>query len=70
MKVEEGTMSYMRYCSSCGVEVRCREDRQSIADSHSTRLRLSCPACGRVLTDIYDEQLEIKPVANARISRG
>jgi hypothetical protein len=52
------------------VDVVCRDDVLEIPDSHSSRLRLSCPSCERVLADIYDAGLEIKPVANARISRG
>ena len=64
------TVSHTRHCNTCGMDVRCREDRQAIADSHSSRLRLSCPACGRVLADVYDDQLELKPVANAKISKG
>ena len=63
-------MTHKRYCASCGVDVVCRDDVLEIPDSHSSRLRLSCPSCERVLADIYDAGLELKPVANARISRG
>jgi len=54
----------------CGIEVRCREEVQAIPGSHVSRLRLICPGCDRVLADIYDAPLEIKPVSNAKISKG
>lgn len=63
-------MTQKRYCRSCGVDVACRDELLEIPDSHSSRLRLICPSCDRVLADIYDAGLEIKPVANAKISRG
>ncbi len=63
-------MSQGRYCAMCGTDVRPREERQPIPGAHGARLRLTCPNCSRVLADIYDSALEIKPVSNAKISRG
>lgn len=63
-------MTQSRYCAMCGTEVRCREDLRAIPGSHGARLRLTCPNCSRVLADVYDSALEIKPVSNAKISRG
>lgn len=59
-----------RYCSRRGVDVRCHEEWLAIEGSHSPRLRLRCPSCGRVMADLYGAELEITPVVNAKISRG
>jgi len=63
-------MARQRYCASCGMDVTCKEVQGTIPGSHSVRLELSCPNCGKVLGAIYDPGLEIRPVANAKISRG
>ena len=63
-------MAQKRYCTNCGLEVRPREERRQIPGTYTTMLRLSCPNCGKVLADIYDPEFEIKPVQNARISKG
>jgi predicted RNA-binding Zn-ribbon protein involved in translation (DUF1610 family) len=68
--VEVRIVSRQRYCSACGADVTCKEAQGTVPGSLAVRVRLSCPNCGKVLGVIYDPQLEIRPVANAKISRG
>lgn len=63
-------MSEKRYCSTCRAEVVCAEQRVEIAGAGKSKLRLTCPRCGKLFGTIYDDQLELRPVANAKISRG
>lgn len=50
-----------RYCSHCGDHVRCREETVHVPDSVRTRLRLSCPNCGKELGAVYDAELRMDP---------
>jgi endogenous inhibitor of DNA gyrase (YacG/DUF329 family) len=68
--LEVNAMSRQRYCSTCGKDVTCKEEQGTVPGSHAVRVHLTCPGCGKILGAIYDPQLEIRPVANAKISRG
>ena len=53
-------MATERYCSTCGDHVRCREETVNVTDSVRTRLRLSCPNCGKELGAVYDAELRLE----------
>lgn len=61
-------MAHMKFCYRCGEDVRCREERQAIPDSHKTKLRLTCPNCDHMLATLVDSERELLPVENARIA--
>lgn len=63
-------MAYHRFCSHCGQEMKCKEERGTTPGAHNSKLRLTCPDCGKLLATIYDREMDIRPVENATISRG
>ena len=47
-------MAYERDCNSCGISVRCREERRDIAPPDKYAVTLFCPNCGRKIGTVFE----------------
>ena len=67
---EEERMARKEYCRRCGKNVAVREKRTELEGTGGPKIEVSCPECGRAFRTTYGAQRDLRPVRNAKISKG